>query len=320
MRKQDIKEVLRSMGASSFKDSGESIMTNCVLAPWTHDGGTDRKPSLGVKEDQGMSVAHCFTCGFKGGLMTLVRRFEFFAVPDGVISSEQAKQIIDFIFIAEDEEVEVIPEIVDFGNIPDSILSSIGIWHPYFEERGITKESFEKWGLGYYDDNRRIMFPVYNGSDIVGVVGRTIDDDAVKYKNYPTKFKKSYFLYGFNLKPKNVDSLVVVEGPIDAVKVNQVLGDDYWCVALMGSEPSRTQMDLLVDNANEIICFLDNDSSGKKGQKELIDGLSKRVNVSIIDYPDETASDPDSLGNQIIGIVEQRKNFVEWRLGQLLRK
>jgi hypothetical protein len=319
MRKKDIRQVLTLLGASTFKDSGESIMTNCVLAPFTHEGGTDRKPSLGVKEDQGMSVAHCFTCGFSGGLISLVRRYASYAVPEGFINEEDVKQLIDFIFIAEDEEVETVPELVEIVRPSENIINSIGVWHDYFESRGITRDSFDLWKLGFYADHERIIFPVFNTKEIVGAVGRTIrKDEDVKYRNYPAKFKKSFYLYGLNLLKTDVKKLIVVEGPIDAVKVNQYLKESsYWCVALMGSEPSKAQMDLLVENAEEVVCMLDNDSSGKKGRKDLLAGIGKRVLVSFVEYPNN-ANDPDQVGEDIFNMLENRISAVEWQLKNVL--
>jgi len=326
MRKQDIKQVLTMLGAHTFKDSGESIQTNCVLAPWTHSGGTDRRPSLGVKEQQGMSYCHCFTCGHRGGMIGLVREYAKYALPEGVITQEDVKKLVDFIFIAEDEEVENVPELVEMPKPSDSILKSIGVWHDYFEERGIDKSTFDLWRLGYYEADQRIMFPVYDnlGKEIVGFVGRTIvKDEPVKYNNYPHKFKKSAFLYGLHMKTAHTQKLIVVEGPIDAVRVNHHLmrihdkTPFFLCVALMGSEPSAKQMDLMVENANEVICMLDNDSSGKKGQKDLINGIGKRTIVSIVEYPDDV-NDPDQAGEKVLDMIENRLYSTEYQIRSFL--
>ena len=324
MRKDDIRQVLTAMGARTFKDSGESIMTNCILAPWTHEGGTDRKPSLGVKEEQGMSVCHCFTCGFKGGLVTLVRMYGHYAVPEGLLSEDDAKQLVDFIFVAEDEDVDVAPKIFEVVKPSDELVNAIGVWHDYFQSRGITEEFFKMWKLGYYEEHERIIFPVYDQSDLVGAVGRSIsEDDSVKYKNYPTKFRKSHYLFGLNLIKSNTQSLIVVEGPIDAIKVNQYLYDPndtspYWAVAIMGSEPSKVQMDLLVQYSDEVICMLDNDASGKKGQKELLAGLGKRTIVSFVEYPEDT-KDPDQVGDKVLDMIDSRVSSLEWQLKNILK-
>ena len=320
MRREDIKQVLTALGAKQFIDSGESVQTNCVLAKWTHEHGTDRRPSMGIKEDQGMSYFHCFTCNKSGGLMTLVREYGKYALPEGLITQERIKELVDFIFIAEDEEVTVTPDIVDIPAPPDYILSALGIQHEYFQSRGITDELFKQWNLGYHDATQRAMFPVYQGKEIVGIVGRSIINDAIKWKNYPAKFKKSHCLIGLHLKAKQ-SKLIIVEGPIDTIKVNEQLKEyeDYWCVGILGAEPSKAQMDLMVENADEIILMLDNDSSGKRGQKTILDYLGKRAMLSIVNYP-EGIKDPDEAGEKVIDMVMYRVTALDWQLKNLLRR
>lgn len=326
MRKEDIKQVLTALGSTKFTDSGESVQTNCPLAKWEHDSGKDSRPSLGVKEDTGMSFFHCFTCNNSGGLMTLVRTYASYAIPEGIITQERVKELVDFIFLAEDEEVEVSPQIVEIPKPPDNILTALGTWHDYFQSRGISKETFELWNLGFHDSTSRAMFPVYDNKEVVGLVGRTTLDDAVKWKNYPPKFKKSAYLYGLHLKKKQ-PSVIVVEGPIDTIKVNDWVDDDYWCVGLLGAEPSKTQMDLLIDNAEEVIIMLDNDSSGKRGQKALIEGIGKRTILSLVEYPEEV-NDPGALAEEgedkakemIMSMLNNRISSLEWQLHSLIRR
>lgn len=320
MRRTDIKDVLRLLGSEKFIDSGESVQTNCILARWTHQSGKDSRPSLGVKEEQGMSYCHCFTCGFSGGLLSLVREYSKHALPEGLINDEQVKQIIDFIFVAEDEEVTLPVITTEKVSPPDHMVESLGVWNDYFSRRGIALETFEKWNLGYHDGTQRVLFPVYDDKEIVGIVGRTVVDDGVKWKNYPSKFKKSHCLMGLHLK-QDQKKLVVVEGPIDVVKVNEALKNhpDFWCVGTLGAEPSKIQMQLLVENAEEVIIMYDNDASGKRGRKSLIDTLSDRVVLSVVEYPDGV-KDPDEAGEAVIEMLDNRKVFLEWKIEHILRR
>lgn len=321
MNRNSIKQVLSQLGAFELKDSGESVMTGCVLAPWTHEGGTDRRPSLGVKEDQGMSVAHCFSCGFRGGMISLVKRYASYAVPEGKINEDQVKQLVDYIFLAEDEEVTVVPDMVEAPKPSEDVLSCIGVWHDYFEERGITKSSFDQWRLGYSKETNRALFPVFDKKEPVGIIGRSVEKKPlIKYMNDPPKFKKSSYLYGLHLCPPDIKNLIVVEGPIDAIKVNQYLEDSiYRCVAIMGSEPSKAQMDLLTENAEEVICMLDNDSSGKKGTIDLAKGLDNKLIVSIVTYP-ENMNDPDDVGEQVLDMLSDKMYFLQWQVKNILDK
>ncbi len=50
MNRKSIEYVLTKMGVDSIKQSGEWLMISSPLAPWTHAGGTDRRPSFGIRE------------------------------------------------------------------------------------------------------------------------------------------------------------------------------------------------------------------------------------------------------------------------------
>ena len=325
MNRKDIRHVLQVLGSSKFTDSGESVMTNCPLSPWTHESGTDRKPSLGVKEAQGMSYTHCFACGWSGGLLSLVREYGKYAIPDGKCTEDDIKQLIDFILLSEEEEFVLDTQDIEMPKLSEDILSYIGKPHTYFSDRGISETSTTSWRLGFHKEHNRAIFPVYDdpNKDPVGVIGRLISgDNESKYRNYPPKFKKSWFLYGLWRKPSEVEKLIVCEGPIDVIKVNQVLLQngllDYWAVGLMGAEPSKKQMELLIENAEEVIMMLDNDSSGKKGQKDLANGLYKRLKLSMVRWENEI-HDPDEAGDNIIAMIEERELYLEDRLKSILK-
>ena len=51
----------------------KEMRCSCPLAPWTHDRGTDSKPSFGFKiADNGQIVYNCLSCKAKGRLSNLV--------------------------------------------------------------------------------------------------------------------------------------------------------------------------------------------------------------------------------------------------------
>ena len=40
------------------------FVASCPLAPWTHDGGTDKNPAFAVKKEPGDAFCTCFACGW----------------------------------------------------------------------------------------------------------------------------------------------------------------------------------------------------------------------------------------------------------------
>ena len=243
MKRKDIEVVLRKLGASEFKYTTDWIMTNCILAEWTHEHGRDSNPSFGVKEGFGVSPAHCFSCGFSGGLISLIREYAKYALPEGKIRQEEIDELIDFILISEEDtgDLRMTGMMLDQPVVvPHEIEDMLNLYHEYFAERGIGEDIAQKWNLGWHEMDERVLFPVFvkegKHNRLVGVAGRTVCGEEPKYRNYPPKFKKSDHLYGGWLKPDETKKIVVVEGPIDVIQVNkafEVKGlKEYWCVEI----------------------------------------------------------------------------------------
>lgn len=339
MNVKSIEYVVERMGITSVKKNGDWVMLSCPLAPWTHAGGTDSRPSFGIKEDKGISGANCFSCGFKGGMLNLVRKYGSYAIPDGLWTKEEMDELVDFVILAEDEdEITTTPIRTEKVQIPSNLIDFLGNKHKYFTSRGITESTIKKWKLGYvkaFKDldhsiylEERVLFPVYEKEglqDVLrGIIGRTVIDEEPKYKNTPPKFKKENYVYGGWLVDKET-KIVVVEGPIDCLKVNQLLDeykmDDYFAVALMGMHPSKEQIEWLKNKAEEVICILDNDPSGRIGTKKLIDALDLHLIVSVVSWGD--FNDPDDAGEDVIRMIEEREpvlvNRMMRALGDILK-
>ena len=295
MKREVIETVLKKMGSREFKYSGDWVMTNCPLAPWTHDKGTDSHPSFGVLVKKGISPANCFACGFSGGMLSLIREYGQKAIKDGLVAEEDVMELTDYVLLAE-EDTDIEDRIVfeDIPTPPQDLIEGIGIWNEYFEGRGITKKAFEEWQLGYSKKERRALFPVYDQKGIapVGIVGRAVEGQEPKYKNYPPRFKKSKYLYGEHLlSSEGIEKLIVVEGPIDAISIWQKIGneglDGVGVVSLLGAKPSDDQIDKIIALAQkEIVLMLDNDSTGIRGAQMVHDKIKNRKPLFVVDYPE----------------------------------
>ena len=102
---------------------------------------------------------------------------------------------------------------------------------------------------------------------------------------------------------KNVKNVIVVEGEMDAMKVQQY---GYPAVAILGARVSADQVEKLSKYENVIIA-LDSDEAGRNGTKGLVRALRGKVNaISVIKV--EGVKDPDECS------LEQWKNFVSKRI------
>ena len=338
MNRTSIEYVLRQLDVTEFKHNGDWVTTSCPLAPWTHAGGLDRHPSFGVRESQGISGVHCFSCGFKGGMLSLVRDYGRHAVADGMMSEEDVKQLEDYVILAEmEDEVEKPLNRISEVMISDQLRDCLNRKHSYFTKRNITDEMGKLWNLGFADsftDSRtgfvmenRALFPVYDKRsgklELKGIIGRTVTGEDPKYKNAPPNFQKAKYLYGSWLI-EGQRRIVVVEGPVDCIMLNQKLkeagmDEEFFAVSLMGADPSTSQIDYLKDLSDEVICMLDNDPSGKLGVKKLIDGLEAHLLVSVVEWKAGT-KDPDEAGEYAVEMIKNRISVLEHRLKRVLGK
>lgn len=336
MQRKDIEYVVRRLGVDTgqMKKSGDWWMVSCPLARWTHESGTDLNPSFGIREGQGVSAAHCFACGFQGGVISLIREYGKYGIRDGLVTKDDLDELVDYVLLAEDDtgDIRVTGMMLDQPVVvPQDIEDCLDTYHPYLADRGIDEQTASRWRLGWYDMDDRVLFPVFKKEGkhdrLMGVIGRTVVGEEPKYKNYPPKFKKADVLYGEWLAPKELDLLVVVEGPVDAVKTNLAIEEHglekVWCVALMGAEPSERQLDRMVALAGEVCCMLDNDPSGRMGTVKLAGGkvgekrfrgIGERCMVSVVEWPEDVKDAGELEAAEIVELIQERRFVLEERL------
>lgn len=96
--------------------------------------------------------------------------------------------------------------------------------HSYLESRGITRETAEAFGAGFFSGkgsmHGRVVIPIHNEkAELVAYAGRVIDNSEPRYK-LPAGFQKSLELYNLHRVGES-DRVVAVEGFFDCIKVHQ---------------------------------------------------------------------------------------------------
>ena len=134
----------------------------------------------------------------------------------------------------------------------------------YLLQRKLYKDESSRFYLcreGRYEN--RIVVPYMFGDEMYYFQARTIPgyDGFPKYLNPSSKTgaKCSEILYPYD---DQADSLVVTEGPFDAITL-QNCGVNATCT--QGSHVSNTQMQELSDFPGKVIVSYDNDDAGKDG-------------------------------------------------------
>jgi len=137
----------------------------------------------------------------------------------------------------------------------------------YFKSRGITKDSVERYKLGYSTSQDMVTIPVYSPDGIcLGFVGRSIQ--GKRFKN-STNLPKSKTLFNLS-RNKRVDKIFVVESSFDAIRIEQVGGH---AVATLGATISKEQRKLLKQYFNQVIALGDNDEAGQNMSNKLLTDL-----------------------------------------------
>jgi DNA primase len=176
-------------------------------------------------------------------------------------------------------------------------LQNIDHFHPYLTERGVTNETAEKFGVGFFSGkgsmHDRIVIPIHSSlGELVAYAGRSIDGSEPRYK-FPAGFHKSLELFNLH-RVRGELSVVLVEGFFDCMTVTQA---GYPCVALMGSTMSKAQENLLAENFAHVIVMLDGDEAGKRAAVEIADRLQRVVfQVQLVELVNDVQPDQLSEG------------------------
>lgn len=301
---------------------GPHIQISCPLA-WDgqfHNSRQDEKPSCSVTiNDQGPSLARCHgaSCGYRGSFLDLIRK----AVSIRRIGRAN-KELAGLIKKIKEAESVNLPNQLELNRrrvsgapttlysaksksigttIPEARLSRMdSSYHPYAESRGITEESWIRWGLLFDPRKNCVVFPVRSlNSSLVGMTGRGIDpNDPAPKKNYPG-LDKSHNLYGQHLlKPEQ--PIIVVEGPIDCVHSDvsaEKLGAGV--VATLGEGFSRAQAKIIRGmRPPAVYIFTDGDRGGEMIAAKINNALKKHVILRRMTTP--LGEDPGSLSGQAI--------------------
>lgn len=157
-----------------------------------------------------------------------------------------------------------------------------------------------------YDRFRnRIMFPIRDvRGRVIAFGGRTIGEDLPKYMNSPETpiFHKSSELYGLyeaRQQNKALKRVVIVEGYMDVVSLNQH-GITY-AVATLGTATNPRHLQKLLRYTNEVIFCFDGDNAGRnaawKALTISLPTMRDGIHLRFLFLPQD--EDPDTLIQKI---------------------
>jgi hypothetical protein len=293
MKTPDIKKYLMHLGATRIKETKNWVMSPCVLAPWTHDKGTDTNPSAGVSRTEGRSHYHCFTCHANHDLYDLILiiqnhlkskpvhgNYDFKACLE-LCDKEQDPLDFDF---SDDYEAHKATKAdrtqVRLHKFPLSMVHALPMAYgnEYAYSRGLTDKLIELFDVRIDVINQRIVFPIIGKDNYYyGMHGRIIP---------PAEHPLRYRAYRF-LDPKTNQELinpampighhlvnmakpvVLCEGMFDLVPIIKAYGNTVCCKS---SSPSKDFFHLYQD-ATVIVTAFDNGTGGDTGRAAIKKGF-----------------------------------------------
>lgn len=323
MKESSIREILAELGidAAHLSPTGW-LICSCPFAQATHQYGTDRRPSFGVKVDLGSPSAYkCFTCHEHGLFTGLPIRLGTLLGDPGMYKQVRNRAVFLESVTLPDFDEGVAAQTVESLRVLDVAMLDIypspmdsEASRKYLLERGVSEHAALVMDLRFDSKENRILFPLFSRDrELLGFSGRSIlsplPDDVPKIKTY-AGVKTDRCLLGIHLIPHQPDGkpIFVVEGLFAYAHLISI-GARRFChpVATLGCHLSFPQRDMLAMLGRPVFLCYDGDVAGtiglfgkwnRQAKKFMGDGavdrLKDHVPTFVCKYP-VGRSDPDDL-------------------------
>ena len=181
-------------------------------------------------------------------------------------------------------------------------LKGIDSSHSYLAARGITRETAEHFGVGFFlgkgSMSGRIVIPIHNAEGgLVAYAGRALDEATEPRYKLPAGFEKSRELFNLH-RAAQADSrgvVIVVRGFFDAMRVHQAGFPSV--VALMGLSLSDMQAELL-GAFDRALLLIGDGEAGAEAPPNVAARLAAHCFVRIAVLPD--GKRPESLSSEAL--------------------
>lgn len=336
----DIIALMDSMGIPLVSANNQYMVfpSACHHTDWER-----HKPKLWCYLDGDTPMFKCWVCGFSGDAIALIqhlRKCTFNQAVDYICSTLgiSATEVVqdDMRDPWQRDLRRWLPnadydEPAELTAYDPAILSAFDHLYPTeWLEYGITRDSMDKFGIGWYARQACISIPVVQNGQLVGVRGRyTRPQDVDKGKYRPLslldgtvlKFPSSGCLYGIDQNKAAIEKsrqVLLFESE------KSVLRADSWhihnALAVFGSNISKRHIEMLLElGVNDVVLCMDSDYRQVGDDdfqffvtkmKKLADKLRGYFNVSIIynnqGYDGYKYSPVDFTYDQFMTLYERR--------------
>lgn len=263
---------------STIIDKGDNVVITCPF----HKDGQERHPSCSVYADRNnpdvmVGTVHCFTCGAKMSLVSLVSYVLG-------LSENYAKEWLTDNF--SDTFIDYIDtSVFDFEKpepityLDETILNEYNFYHPYMEKRKLTRDVISRFKIGYDMDSQSLTFPVWDEhNNLVMVTKRSVNS-----KNFfiPASKNKPVYLLNYIIN-NNITEVTVAESQINTLTL---WGWGIPAIGLFGTG-SKYQYNILKKSGIRVYHLaFDGDEAGRKAIDRFIQNMPKDVMIDIVSIP-----------------------------------
>lgn len=277
---RDIQEALHRNKLKIIKLAGDRIRVTCP----SHKNGQESHPSCGIYIGEDTDKVkygefHCFTCNEGGPFYHFVA--ECFDKDDEWAKDWLIEKYGNVMLTEQMELPEIAPRVrTKQTYLDESVLLTFQKWHPYLAKRKLTPEVCEKFEVKYDPRTQCVVFPVRDDKGKLIMLTRrsVVDKTFIIDKDK----EKPLYLY-YYIKEKDIQEVTIVESQINCLTL--------WSwgipsIAMFGCALTEKQEKLLnSSNLKHIYLALDGDNAGHKGMKALINRLSDKFLIDVIEVP-----------------------------------
>ena len=297
-----VEGVLLTLGIETTQRGDE--LTGLCPMHLERTGREDNNPSWSMNAETG--VHHCFSCGYKGTLLTLVGEVKEFTTPWGHVDFDAAKDWlrnnieVNFEYLARQlEEARntyiALPAPVSMSEARLSIFDSVAPdWA--LSARGLTEEACKLYGVRWSPLKNSWITPIRNPATKTLMGWQEKSQTERFFRNRPTGVAKSKTLFG--LDTFKGGTMIVVESPLDSVRLASlgIVGG----VSTFGAAVSADQIQLM-KGADKLILAMDNDAAGKKASSDLLERTRKEgMECWFLNYQDSEYKDIGDMPEDLV--------------------
>jgi 5S rRNA maturation endonuclease (ribonuclease M5) len=290
MRDGDVSKILDRLGIE-HSQRGRELMGKCP-GHRKATGREDHNPSWSINEETG--AHHCFSCGYKGSILTLVADLLQLENLDDAKSWISANAPVDLEALSQElaalrrESNIYVPRPVPMSEARLAVFSDPPEWA--LKERALSLEACLHHKVRWENQTDAWITPIRDPEDFHLLGWQQKGQGNRYFRNRPAGLKKAGTLFGIeHYADLSLNDMIVVESPLDVVRLTSI--GIRGGVSTFGASVSDEQIKLM-RRAERIVIAMDNDDAGRKSNSHILKVLRRYgMECWFFDYSHTDAKD-----------------------------